>query len=89
AFSGAVVFVMASDDLSPAKKIIFFLPSFCGGLLAAPAASALLALVLPNTITVSLGVGAMIASALVVKTLMWVIANDPTSVIELLKGLRR
>lgn len=89
AFSGAVVFVMASDELSTAKKIGFFLPSFVGGLLAANLATSIILLFLPAQIAVSSGVGALLASALVVKTLLWLIARDPTSFIEFVKGIRR
>lgn len=89
AFSGAVVFVMASDDLNAVKKIAFFLPSFGGGLLSAPMATGLVKLVLPAQIAVSPGVGALLASALVVKTLLWLIARDPGTALEFLKGLRR
>lgn len=89
AFSGAVVFVMASDDLSAAKKIGFFLPSFAGGMLTANLATSIVALFLPAHIVVSPGVGALIASALVVKTLIWLIARDPSNVIEFVKGMRR
>lgn len=89
AFAGAVVFVMASDDLSSAKKAGFFLPSFAGGLLAAKTASSILALMFPPSVAVSPGVGALIASAVVVKTLLWLIARDPSNLIELIKGVRR
>lgn len=89
AFSGAVVFVMASDELSTPKKIAFFIPSFGGGLLAAPMATGLVALAMPAQIAVSPGVGALLASTLVVKTLLWLIARDPTSFIEFVRGMRR
>jgi hypothetical protein len=89
AFSGAVVFVMSSDELSTRKKLGFFLPSFGGGLLAAPMVTGLLTWMLPDKVAVSLGVGSLIASAIVVKTLLWIIANDPASLVDMIKGMRR
>lgn len=88
-FSGAVVFVMASDELSAAKKVGFFLPSFFGGLLTAKMASSIMALMLPSSVAVSPGVGALITASVVVKTLLWLIARDPSTLLELIKGARR
>lgn len=88
AFSGSVVFVLASNDLTNLRKVAYFMLSFTGGLLAAGMAaaslSALLA-ILPATIVVPNGVGAMLASAMVVKLLLWLISRDPSGVIDLLR----
>lgn len=89
AFSGAVVFVMASSELSVWKKLVFFLPSFGGGLLAAPLASSLVSFFLPAAIAVDHGVGALLASALVVKGLIWLIASDAAALLDLLKRGRQ
>ncbi|MRR50787.1 MAG: alkaline phosphatase, partial [Rhodocyclaceae bacterium] len=89
AFSGAVVFVMASDELSAVKKIGYFIPSFLGGLLAAKMVADILSSMMPSALPVNTGVGALLASTLVVKTLLWLLARDPTSVIEFFRGIRR
>lgn len=81
-FAGSVVFVMASDDLSAVKKIGYFFPSFIGGMLSASMVTRLIESVIPATIVVNPGVGALLAATLVVKTLLWLFARDPTHVIE-------
>jgi hypothetical protein len=88
AFSGSVVFVLASDDLAAWRKVAYFMLSFIGGLLAAGFASATVSFFLPAQIAVSHGVGALLASALVVKLLLWLISRDPSSAFDFLKGKR-
>ncbi|WP_043615170.1 putative holin [Chromobacterium violaceum] len=70
AFAGAAVFVMSSNELGTGKKLVFLALAFVAGLLAAPIASALLATVLPERVQVSAGVGALLASATVIKVLI-------------------
>ncbi|QND84651.1 Putative phage holin [Chromobacterium vaccinii] len=70
AFAGAAVFVMSSNELRTGKKLVFLALAFVAGLLAAPIASALLATVLPERVQVSAGVGALLASATVIKVLI-------------------
>ena len=90
-FAGAVVFVMASDDLNLGKKAAFFVISFIAGCLAAPIAAGLLAGLLPARIAVSEGVGALIAAALAVRLLLWLIrrAENPADLLDSLKGGRK
>ena len=70
AFAGAAVFALNSDDLSTGKKVAFLMLSIVMGWLTAPLAAALIAWVLPANIHVSQGVGALVASAVVVKLLL-------------------
>lgn len=88
AFSGAVVFVMSSNDMSTAKKIGFFIPSFFGGMLSAGLVSSLIGKVLPATVIVNEGVGAILASSIMVKTLLWILARDPEKMIATIRGVK-
>lgn len=87
-FAGAAVFVMSSNELGTLKKLAFLALAFFAGLIAAPMASALLATVLPDRVQVSAGVGALLASALVIKVLIRLInkADNPTDLLSGLKG---
>ncbi|MEO3714003.1 putative holin [Roseateles flavus] len=73
AFAGAVVFVLASQDLGLLRKAAFFLVAFIGGLLGAELAAGLVSSILPSRLEVSSGVGALLAAALVVKLLLGLI----------------
>lgn len=73
AFAGAAVFVLNSDDLSTAKKLAFLVLSIVAGCLGAPLAAALIAKALPTDAEVSHGVGALVASAVLVKILQTLI----------------
>ncbi|MBM2883186.1 hypothetical protein JFK97_02175 [Chromobacterium phragmitis] len=86
AFAGAAVFVLSSDSLSLAKKAGFFIVSFVAGLVAAAGVASLLARWLP--IDASPGVGALLAAALAVKVLLWLIrlADDPAAAVRGMKG---
>lgn len=81
AFSGAIVFVLSADDLSLARKVLFFLPSFGGGLIAADLVARLIATVSPVSADVARGLGAMVAGAIAVKVLRWLIASDINSML--------
>lgn len=88
AFAGAAVFVMSSNELGTLKKLAFLALAFLAGLIAAPIAAALLATVMPDRIQVSAGVGALLASALVVKVLIHLInkADDLSILLSSVKG---
>lgn len=86
AFSGSVVFVLYADDTTTLRKLVLLVPSFGGGIISAPLVTSALRLALPATIEVSVAFGALIASALVVKTLNWLLANDPGKLLSALRG---
>ncbi|WP_337881775.1 putative holin [Chromobacterium haemolyticum] len=86
AFAGAAVFVMSSNELGTLKKLAFLALAFVAGLIAAPMASTLLATMLPERVQVSAGVGALLASALVIKVLIRLINKTDTA--DLLSGLK-
>lgn len=69
AFSGAVVFVMSSKDMTWVVKLIHFFPAFFAGLLGAQETARLVSKLMPETLNVSNGLGAMVVSAVAVKML--------------------
>ena len=79
AFAGAVVFVLTSDDLTLFKRLGFMAISFIAGCLAAQTVADLLSSFIPKVV-VSNGIGALVAAAISVRLLLWLIkrANDPT-----------
>lgn len=88
AFSGAVVFVLASDELTPAKKIGFFLPSFFAGLLGAGTGVKVIESALFGSVAVSAGVGALVVATTAVKLLIWLLGQNVGSLMELLRRPR-
>ncbi|MCC7005284.1 MAG: hypothetical protein IT497_01400 [Ottowia sp.] len=88
AFAGAAVFVMSSTELSTSKKIAFFLISFLAGYVSAGFIAEVVALPLLHRLQVPHGVGALIASAIAVKSLLWLIgkANNIDDLVNFIKG---
>jgi len=91
AFAGAAVFALNSDELSNGKKIAFLMLSIVIGWLTAPLAAALIAALLPGDLHVSHGVGALVASAVMVKVLLALIrlADKSDRLMSGLRGTRR
>lgn len=87
AFAGASVFVMSSNELSAAKKLAFLALAIIAGLIAGPFFTSLIDTALPERVEVSEGLGALVASAIVIKLLIWLIskADNPESIFALLK----
>ncbi|MCY1226362.1 putative phage holin [compost metagenome] len=88
AFAGAAVFVLTADEMSTSKKLAFLLLSMVAGCLAAPLAAALIAKALPTDAEVSHGVGALVASAVLVKILLALIrlAGNSDRLITIVRG---
>ncbi|MGN7105170.1 putative holin [Ralstonia holmesii] len=89
AFAGAAVFVLNSGELGTVKKLGFLAASIVAGLLSAPLAAALLARALPTNTEVSQAVGALVASAVVVKLLLAMIrlADNSDRLGAIFKGI--
>lgn len=85
AFAGGAVFVLSSHELSAAKKLAFLLLSIAAGIVGSASTASLIDWLLPGPVDVDKGVGALVASAVAVKLLLWLIASNPA---ELLAGLR-
>lgn len=89
AFSGAVVFIMASNEMSALAKAGYFIPAFITGLLGAtPVAKGIGALV-PAALQVGPGVGALVAATITVKLLIWLLGQTPASLLQMWKDFRR
>jgi len=88
AFAGAAVFALNSDELTTGKKIAFLMLSIVMGWLAAPLAASLIARILPADTEVSHGVGALVASAVLVKLLLALIrlADNGDRLVALFRG---
>jgi len=88
AFAGAAVFALNSDELTTGKKIAFLMLSIVMGWLAAPLAASLIARILPADTEVSHGVGALVASAVLVKLLLALIrlADNSDRLVALIRG---
>jgi len=89
AFAGAAVFVLNSGELGTVKKLGFLAASIVAGLLSAPLAAALIARALPSNTEVSHAVGALVASAVVVKLLLALIrlADNSDRLGAIFKGI--
>ncbi|WP_199103177.1 phage holin family protein [Aquitalea sp. ASV11] len=87
AFAGASVFVISATDLPLFKRFTFFILSFTAGLLAARMVAGIIDTALPAEIEVAESVGAMAASALAIKLLLWLIqlAEDPAKAVRDIK----
>lgn len=88
-FSGSVVFVLASDELTAVKKVGYLLAAFGAGILAAPMTAGILSAVIPGPVAVSPGVGALLAATLVIKTLLWLLDRNLGELIDLVRGRRQ
>lgn len=89
AFAGSVVFVLADEDISTAKKVGYLIVAFIAGLLLAGVVSSLLSAVLAKLVSVELainqGVGALLASTLTVKNLRWLLARDIGQLVNIIR----
>ncbi|HDT5893014.1 TPA: putative holin [Aeromonas hydrophila] len=81
AFAGALVFIVSAEELGHLRKVVLFIASFIAGLLLADLAGRLLATVMPASVDVSQGVGALIASALAVRLLQAAMRESPGSLL--------
>ena len=86
AFAGALVFIATTAELGNLRKAGLFVAAFVAGALAAPLVAAMLASVLPLSVEVPRAVGAMLASALAVHLLQWILRKMPEDLLKLRKG---
>jgi hypothetical protein len=86
AFAGSVVFVVSSEDINALRKAALGVVSFIGGCLGAKLAINLIGFITPTNLEINNGIGALIAAALCVKTLFWIIKQDLFSFISQVRG---
>lgn len=88
AFSGAAVFVLSAADYSPLQKLAYLALAFFAGVLMATTMAGLIDSLLPAAVEVPAAVGALLASALVIKLLLWLIDGvaDPIALLAKIRG---
>ncbi|MEG1466318.1 MAG: phage holin family protein [Hafnia sp.] len=79
-FAGAVVFVLSASEFPIWKRLVFFGISFVLGVLTAGFAASMISTVTPDSVSVEKPIGALVASASVVRILMFIISksSNPT-----------
>lgn len=90
AITGAGIFILSHEEQSALKKLILFLGSVACGFIGARVAGDIVAILMPGSIEISDGVGAIVASSVSVRILQRVlkIIDSPNPLQELLKGKR-
>lgn len=86
AFAGAAIFVAMAGDFRIWLRLFLGGISFAVGLIAAPFTADLIGKVLPHSKDVDLPIGALVASAAVVRILMWISSKDGPSLLSRFRG---
>ncbi|MCO6549566.1 hypothetical protein GQ597_03985 [Gilliamella sp. Pra-s65] len=90
ALCGSILLVISEEHISVLRRIILFFISFAIGMLLAEITLYLLIPFFPSNIQtkVPLGLGALVASAVSVKLLLWLIKkfDDPSDLFDKFKG---
>ncbi|OCG79613.1 putative holin [Gilliamella sp. Occ4-3] len=90
ALCGSILLVISEEHISVLRRIILFFISFAIGMLLAEITLYLLIPFFPSNIQtkVPLGLGALVASAVSVKLLLWLIKkfDDPSDLLDKFKG---
>lgn len=90
AFTGAMLFILSDESIGRLKRLGLFVAAFIGGGLCAEWLAHLLSMFLPNALPVNAGMAAIIASAIVVRLLQYLIhlSNNPDSWLSLLRNIK-
>lgn len=92
ALCGSILLIISENNISVFRRIILFFISFAIGLLLAELTSYLIAPLFPVNVQekIPVGLGALIASAISVKLLLWLIKriDDPDELFNRFKGKR-
>ena len=90
AICGSILLVISEQYISPFRRIVLFFISFAIGLLLAEMTQYLLIPIFPANIQTKIppGLGALVASAISVKLLLWLIKkfDDPTDLFNNFRG---
>ena len=90
ALCGSILLVISEQYISPFRRIVLFFISFAIGLLLAEMTQYLLIPIFPTNIQTKIppGLGALVASAISVKLLLWLIKkfDDPTDLFNNFRG---
>lgn len=90
AITGAGIFVLSHEDQSAIKKLILFIGSVACGFIGARFAADVTGLIIPGTVEISDGVGAIVASSVSVRILQRAlrIIDSPNPLQDIMKGKR-
>lgn len=90
AFTGAVLFILSDESIGNLKRLGLFIASFLGGVLCAGWVAAFISNLLPASLPVNAGMAAIVAAAIVVRILQYIIrlSNNPDGLIDVLRGFR-
>lgn len=86
AFAGAAIFVAMAVDLRIWWRLFLGGLSFAIGLIAAPFTADLIGKLLPHSKDIDLPIGALVASAVAVRVLMWISSKDGPSLLSRFRG---
>ncbi|PVZ84850.1 hypothetical protein C9426_22115 [Serratia sp. S1B] len=88
AFAGSVLFVVSATDYSLPIKALLFVVSMIVGVLGSDFVASIITSVTPENVTAAKPLGAIVASAVAVRLLMFISnqAGNPTSLIDRLRG---
>lgn len=86
AFAGAAVFIASASDFRVWWRLFLGGVSFAVGLIAAPFTSSMVEAMTPGDVSVDLPIGALLASAAVVRLLMALCSKDGPSLLSRFRG---
>lgn len=88
AFAGSVLFVVSAPDFKLGIKFALFIVSMIVGVLCADFVASIITAITPDNVTASKPLGAIVASAIAVRLLMWINkqASNPTGIIDRFRG---
>lgn len=88
AFAGSVLFVVSSPDFKLWTKAALFIVSMIVGILSADFVASIISSITPDSVTAARPLGAIVASAIAVRLLMWINnqAGNPTGLIDRFRG---
>ncbi|WP_114195492.1 putative holin [Edaphovirga cremea] len=88
AFGGAVIYVLSSADISILRRVCLFLISFLVGIVSADFVTSIINYFTPDVIVAEAPLGAVVASAVAVRLLMFISkeSGDPVKLIKKLRG---
>lgn len=85
AFAGALIWICTTEELGILRRIALFVAAFLAGIYAAGFCANLLAIIVPEAIAVPRAVGALIASAVTVRLLQFILRKSPDDLLDLFR----
>ncbi|XEI33371.1 phage holin family protein [Aeromonas veronii] len=85
AFAGALIWICTTEELGILRRLALFVAAFMVGLHGAGFCAALLGTITPESLAVPRAVGALVASAITVRLLQFVLRKSPDDLLNLLR----